>query len=88
MVVRCHEKIFDEVLIDGLHSLDSLSAAILALEIVHGHSLDVSKIGHRNYSVIVGDQVFHGHIIFKADLCPSVVTVFLGDHKDLFLDHT
>ena len=87
-MVRGHEKILDEVLIDGLHSLDSLSAAILALEIVHGHSLDVSKIGHGNYSVIVGDQVFHGHIIFKAYLCPSVVTVFLGDHKDLFLDHT
>ena len=46
-MVRCHEKILDEVLIDGLHSLDSLSTAVLALEIVHGHSLDVSKIGHR-----------------------------------------
>ena len=88
MVVRCHEKILDEVLIDGLHSLDSLSAAILALEIVHGHSLDVSKIGHGNYSVIIRDQVFHGHIIIKADLCPSVITIFLGDHEDLFLDHT
>ena len=88
MVVRCHEKILDEVLIDGLHSLDSLSAAVLALEIVHGHSLDVSKIGHGNYSVIVGDQVFHGHIIVEADLCPSVIPVLFGYHKDLFFDHT
>ena len=84
----CKEQVFYKILLPCLHPDNPSAAAVLALEIVHGHSLDVSKIGHGNYSVIVGDQVFHGHIIVKADLCPSVVTVFLGDHKDLFLDHT
>ena len=87
-MVRGHEKILDEVLIDRLHSLDPLAAAVLALEIVHGHSLDVAEICHGNNSVIIGDQIFHGHIIVEADLCPSVIPVLLGYHKDLFFDHT
>ena len=52
-MVRGHEKILDEVLIDRLHSLDPLAAAVLALEIVHGHSLDVAEICHGNNSVII-----------------------------------
>ena len=28
------------------------------------------------------------HIIVEADLCPSVIPVLLGYHKDLFFDHT
>ena len=36
-----HHQILDVILIDGLHALDTLAAAVLALEIVGGHTLDV-----------------------------------------------
>ena len=48
---RCHEKIFNIVFIDGLHTLDTLAAAILGLEIVNCHSLDISKVCSGNNGI-------------------------------------
>ena len=52
-MVLGQNQILDIVLIDGLHTLDSFAATVLALEIVLGHSLDVAKFGHGNDSLIV-----------------------------------
>lgn len=41
MVSGGHHQILDVILIDGLHALDTLAAAVLALEIVGGHTLNV-----------------------------------------------
>ena len=43
---RGHEKIFDKIIIDSGHSLDTLAAAPLGTEIIYSHSLDVSETGH------------------------------------------
>ena len=42
VVVGGHQKVLNVVLLDGLHPLDALSAAVLGPEIVHVHALDVT----------------------------------------------
>ncbi len=42
MVGRGHKQIFDEVVLDGLHALNALAAAVLRTEIIHRHALDVT----------------------------------------------
>ena len=82
-----HNQIFDEIFLDGLHSLDTLAAAVLTLKVIHRHSLDISKICHSNNGVLVRNQILHGHVkLVKSDGCSSVVTVFVGYHDDFFFD--
>ena len=52
-MVLGQDQILDIILIDGLHTLDSFAAAVLALEIVLGHSLDIAKLSHGNDGLIV-----------------------------------
>ncbi len=88
MVGGRHKQILDVILIDGLHTLDSLSATVLRLEIIHRHSLDISKSGHGDYGIVPGNQVFHGNIKFIiSDLTSSVVAILLGDCRNFGLDH-
>ena len=87
MVIGGHQKVLDEVLLDGLHSLDPLAAPVLALEVVHGHPLDIAQVGHGDHCVVVGDQILHGNVVIKADLCPAVIPVFVRDHQKLLPDH-
>ena len=42
MVVGSHKKVLNIVLLNGLHSLDALSATVLASEIVYVHTLDIT----------------------------------------------
>ena len=84
-----HQKILNIVLIDSLHSLDSLAAAVLALEIVAGHSLNIAKIGHGHNDIIIRDQILRRHIIFViSDGGPTVISVFISNEGDLLLDNT
>ena len=84
-----HQQIGDEVLLDGLHSLNSLAAAVLGFEIINGHTLDIAQIGHGNYGIVPGDHILHGNIILIiADAAPSVVTVFQGGYLDFLTDNT
>ena len=51
MMCRCHKQIFDVIIIYGIHTFDSSSTAILALEVVDTHSLDVTKVCHGYYGI-------------------------------------
>ena len=83
-----HEELFYVILIQLLHSLDSLTATVLGLECIMRHSLDISKLSHRNDHIFSRNQIFHGNIKFiKSDGCSSLITVFITDHKNLFFDH-
>ena len=75
-MVGGHQKIFNVIFFNGLHSLDSFSAAVLVLKIVHRHSLDIAEICHGNDRVVVGNQILDRHIVVKTDLCSSVIPIF------------
>ena len=83
-----HQQIGDEIVLNGLHALDSLTASVLGLEIVHGHPFDISEVCHGDDGVLPGNHVLHADIHFViADLASSVVAVFDGDDGDLLPDH-
>ena len=82
-----HQQLFNVIILNGLHSLDSLASTALAAEIVHGHSLDVSQLGHSNDHVLPGDQILHGKVKFiVSDGSSSVIPVFVGNCQNLFSD--
>ena len=88
VMVRCrHQKFLDVIVINGLHSLDSLAPAVLRTEIVKAHTLDISKLRHGNDGIGNRNQILHGNIIFvKTDGCSSVIPVLVGDQKNLLTD--
>ena len=87
VVCRRHEQFADVIVFQRLHSLDAFSSAVLALECVHAHALDVSEICHRNHYIFSRYQVFHGDVKFViADMRPSLVSVLFGNDEDFFFD--
>ena len=85
---HCHKQIFNIVFFDGLHTLDTLATAILSLKIVNRHSLDITEIGSGNNGISSWNQVFYIDIIFiVADFTSSVVTEFISNQSDFFLDY-
>ena len=88
MVIR-HQQVFDVILIQRLHALDALAAAVLTLEVVHAHALDVAEIRHGDHGRLIRNQILHGKFAFLivvADLCAAVIAVLLADDQDLLLD--
>ena len=80
-----HQKLFDIVIFNGLHSLDSASASVLAAEIIYGHPLNIAKLGHRNDSIFPWNQILCGKIIdIISDGSSSLIAVFVSDCKDFF----
>ena len=83
-----HEEFFYIILVQLLHTFDSLASTVLGFECIVRHSLDISKLCHRDDNIFSWDQVFHGDIkLIESDGCSSLISVFITDHKDLFFDH-
>ena len=83
-----HEKLSDIVILQSLHALDAFSAAVLALEVVHGHTLDVAEFGHGNHHVLIRDQILSGNIkLVKTDRGSSLVAVLVSNLGDLLADY-
>ena len=88
MMGTCHHQFFDKVIFQCGHPTDTFSASVLASEIINGHPLDIAHAGHGNDCIFIFDQIFDRDlIVIDADLCPSVISVFIFDDKDLFFDH-
>ena len=87
MVVGGHEKVLNIVLLNGLHPLDALAAAVLASEIVHIHPLDISQMGHGNHRILIRNQVFHGYVVVISNGRTPVIPVFVRDNLDFLLDY-
>ena len=84
-----HQQIFDIILINGLHSLNTTTSAVLCLEIIYGHTLDITKTGHGNDSIFLRNQILHGDIQFIiTDLTASVIAVFFGNSTHFCLNNT
>ena len=84
-----HQQIFDIILINGLHSLNTTTTAVLCLEIIYGHTLDITKAGHSDDSILPRDQILHGNIQFIiTDLTASVIAVFFGNSTHFCLNNT
>ncbi len=82
-----HHHLGDIVVLDGLHALDALAAAVLALEVIHVHALDVAKLGEGDNGVGHGDEVLHGDVILvKADGRAAIIAVLCRNGKNLLLD--
>ena len=88
MVGGCHKHFHDIIILNGLHSLNSLASTVLAFEIIGSHALDIANFCHGNDRIGFRNQIFHGNIkLIKSDGCSSLISVFITDHKDLFFDH-
>ena len=81
-----HEDFIDHVVLDGGHAADSHAAAVLSLECVAAHTLDITHPGHRHDNILIGDQILVGQLIVKSDLCAALIAVFVADQDDLFAD--
>ena len=88
MMICRHKQIFDIILIDCLHPLDTFTATVLALKVVAGHTLNVAKICHSHYHVIIRYQIFCRHIIFIISDCrSSLISIFIRNDDDFFSDY-
>ena len=84
-----HQQIFDIILINSLHSLNTTTTAVLCLEIIYSHTFDITKTGHSDDSILPRDQILHGDIQFIiTDLTASVIAVFFGNSTHFCLDNT
>ncbi len=84
-----HEHLHDIVILDRLHTLDSLAATVLALEIIGTHTLDVTDLCHGDNGICLRDQILHRHIILIiTDLRSSIITVLVCNRKNFFSDYT
>ena len=89
MMGTCHHQFFNKVIFQCGHPTDTFSASVLASEIINGHPLDIAHAGHGNDCIFIFDQIFDRDlIVIDADLCPSVISVFIPDHSDLIPDNT
>ena len=62
MMRSCHKHFHNIIILDGLHSLNSLTATVLTLEIVGSHALDIANLCHGNNRIGFRNQIFHGNI--------------------------
>ena len=85
-----HQKVFDIVILDRHQPADSAAAAVLRLEFVCGHSLDVSEIGSCDNAVLVFYKIFNfelGKIRVVVNLCFTFVSVLLRDNLHFIADN-
>ena len=79
-MVRGHQQIFDVVLVDRLDALDPAAAAVLHVEVVHRHALDVAELGARDHDVVVRDEILDVDVAHvDLDAAAAVVAVLLRD---------
>ena len=83
-----HKQILDVIILQCLHTLDALASAVLALEVVRSHSLNISKFGHCDHCILSRNQILCRNIVYIiSDRSLSVVSVFLCNCKNFFPNH-
>src|SRR5699024_11086390 len=88
MVGGGHQKLLDVIILNSLHALDTFAAQVLAAEIVDGHPLDITQVGHGDHGIYVGDHVLHGNIKFiEPDGGSSGIAVFFGNLQTCLTDY-
>ena len=85
---RRHEQFIDVIIFKDRHSLYSASSAVLAAEIVDGHSLDITALCHRHNRILARDQIFCRNIVhIKTDRCTAGIAVFFRDSQNFLADN-
>ena len=75
-----HQQLLDIIIIDRLHALDTFTATVLCLEIIHTHALNVTKLCHGDHGIGDRDHVLHRNIKFIiSDGSSALITVFIGN---------
>ena len=84
-----HQQLFNIIVLNGLHTLDSSAATVLTAEVINRHTLDVTKLGHCDHGILSRDQILCGNIVYiVSDGSLSVIAVFFCNSEDLLADHT
>ena len=84
-----HKQTVDIIFLQCLHALDASAAAVLGLEVILAHTLDIAKLGDRDNDIFSLDQILRVKVRdIISDLRSAVVTVFIPDDQDLFADDT
>ena len=89
MMSGSHQEFFNIIILQSLHTLNSTAASVLASEIIHCHSLDISTFGHCYHCIFSWNQILCRniiHIITNGSL--SVISIFLGNCQDFFSDYS
>ena len=88
MVGGRHEKIFNIIFLNGLHTFDSLTTTILGFKIINSHTFDITQTGHGDNGIFVGNQILHIDIIdIITDLTATIITVFICNFRNFFLNN-
>ena len=83
----CKEYFIYYIVVDGVHSLDTLAASVLYLEGILWHSLDISELCHGDNYLFSLDKLFICYIIrVSCDRCSSLITVLVSYRCKLSLD--
>lgn len=86
---RGHEDLFNKIFIQCLHTFNALAAAVLAAEIIYGHTFDISQMSHGNDRITDRNQIFHTQIkLIITNLGSPVISVFIRDQHNFLADHT
>ena len=54
---RSRDQIDDVVVVDRAHTLDAFASAVLSLEVVGIHALDISLVRHGYNNVLISDEI-------------------------------
>ena len=89
MLCGSHKDIFYKVILYSLHTLNTSAASVLSLEILDGHTLDISKVCHGENCIFGNDHILNIDItIVISDACSSVVAVLICGNGNLFSDYS
>ena len=84
----CHKHFHDIIILNGLHSLNSLASTVLAFEIIGSHTLDIANFCHGNDRIGFRNQIFHGNIkLIVSDLGSSVIAIFICNFQNFCADN-
>ena len=88
MMGGCHKHFHNIIILDGLHSLNSLTATVLTLKIIGSHALDIANFCHGNDRIGFRNQIFHGNIkLIVSDLGSSVIAIFICNFQNFCADN-
>ena len=88
MMSGCHQKLIYIIIFYSLNTFDTSSATVLAAEIIHGHSFDISFFCHGYHGILPGNHILSRNIVnIITDFCFSLITVFFSDRRNFFTNY-
>ena len=78
----CHQKMYPA-------SITKIMTTMLALEVIHIHTLDITKLGKCDNGAGYRNQIFHADIeLIESDGGTTIISILLSDFRNLITDNT